>query len=293
MEELPYAQWRHREETHTRRVDTLVDGHLHRRSRGLRHPVEDFLWVYYRHRPGKLRRWHPGPNVLLHDPQDSSGRHTWPYYAPHADGYLLDVPAFLTARRGLAQEVLRLLQSTASRPPAFSCFGLHEWAMVYGLSDGERRHEQLPLRLGQARTDQVVEQSTIRCSHFDAYRFFTDRARPLNELHPTREGRDDQEQPGCLHTSMDLYHWAARLSPAVPSELLLDCLEMALRARQLDMQASPYDVTGFGLEAIPVETPAGRADYAARQRRITDEAVALRSRLIAVCEQLLHPPRTS
>ncbi|WP_116112926.1 3-methyladenine DNA glycosylase [Austwickia chelonae] len=293
MEELSYAEWRHREETHTGRVEKLVNGHLHRRSRGLSHPVEDFLWVYYRHRPGKLRRWHPGPGVLLQDGAGPSERRHWPHYTAHGDGYLLDVPAFLEARRRLVEEIHQLLAATASRPAVFSCFGLHEWAMVYGLSDNERRHEQLPLRLSQAHTDQVVEQSTIRCSHFDAYRFFTEQARPLNQLHPTRKNRDDQEQPGCLHASMDLYHWAARLSPAVPSELLMDCLEMALRARQLDMQASPYDVTGFGLEAIPVETAAGRSTYVARQREIAEEASMLRSRLITTCERILNDPAAS
>ena len=45
----------------------------------------------------------------------------------------------------------------------------------------------------------------IACSHFDAYRFFTDTARTLNTLSPGRDDRAAYEQPGCLHATMDLY----------------------------------------------------------------------------------------
>ena len=70
------------------------------------------------------------------------------------------------------------------RPGAFGCFGLHEWAMVY--REGEHRHP-VPLRLGQAGTDDVVETHKIRCTHIDAFRFFTPDAAPRNRCDPTRE----------------------------------------------------------------------------------------------------------
>ncbi|MGY4645658.1 hypothetical protein [Cellulomonas sp. URHB0016] len=94
-----------------------------------------------------------------------------------------------------------LLSATSSRPAFTGCFGLHEWAMVY--REDEHRHA-LPLRLGGAGTDHVVESHRIRCSHFDAFRFFTPSAAPLNALRPTRESQVALEQPGCLHAAMDL-----------------------------------------------------------------------------------------
>ena len=46
------------------------------------------------------------------------------------------------------------------------------------------------------RTDEVVEGHRIGCSHFDAFRFFTPPARPLNTLQPGRDDRPAFEQPG-------------------------------------------------------------------------------------------------
>ncbi|MEO7351946.1 MAG: 3-methyladenine DNA glycosylase, partial [Marmoricola sp.] len=114
----------------------------------------------------------------------------------------------------LIESIHRLLVATAGRTPTLGCFGLHEWAMVH--QTDETRHDW-PLRLGGSGTDQVVESHRITCSHFDAFRFFTDSARPLNTLKPGREDRASFEQPGCLHAGMDLYKHAFRLTPLVPS----------------------------------------------------------------------------
>ncbi len=121
----------------------------------------------------------------------------------------------------------------------------------------------------------------VRCSHFDAYRFFTPAARPLNRLHPTRETRPDNEQPGCLHANMDLYKWAYKLSPLVDSELVADCFALARDIRELDMRASPYDLSDLGLSPVPVETPEGRARYAVAPRGFAVRAAPLRDRLLA------------
>ena len=105
---------------------------------------------------------------------------------------------------------------TGSRPGQFGCFGLHEWAMVYRAA--EHRHA-VPLRLGQEGTDAVVEASELRCTHLDAFRFFTPEAVSRNARVatptglPTREAQADLEQPGCLHAGMDLYKWAVKLGP--------------------------------------------------------------------------------
>ena len=139
-----------------------------------------------------------------------------------------------------------------------SCFGMHEWAMVYRT---ERPRHDLPLRLGAAGTDAVVESHQLKCSHFDAYRFFAPAARPLNLTVLEREDQIAQDQPGCVHVTMDLYKWAAKLGPVVPGELLLDAFELAARARQLDMEASPYDCRSLGFDVVAVETNEGKAEY--------------------------------
>jgi len=70
------------------------------------------------------------------------------------------------------------------------------------------------------------------------------------------------------------------------SELLLDCFELAMELRDLDMRASPYDLTEWGREAVAIETPAGRRIYESEQKRLADLAVPLRERLITVLDQI-------
>jgi hypothetical protein len=136
--------------------------------------------------------------------------------------------------------VADLLRATARRPAQLNCFGLHEWAMVY--RSGEVRHDRVPLRLGAAGTDTVVEAEVagpLRCSHFDAFRFFTPEAVPRNAGSPSRATQQDWEQPGCLHANMDLYRFAAKLLPLVDSDLLMDAFEPAYAAPHRRPQSRP------------------------------------------------------
>jgi hypothetical protein len=273
--------WERREQAHHERVDALLAGHLERGRRGEKHPVEDFLFTYYSLRPAQLRRWHPGAGVAL---LDAGERTAWRDHV--VDGVLrLDVRAFLGRRGEALRHVRALLAATASRAAHLGCFGLHEWAMVY--REPQRRHE-VPLRLGQAGTDAVVESHRIRCSHYDAYRFFTAAAGPRNALRPTREATVALEQPGCLHATMDLYKWAYKLLPAVPSELVVDAYELARDVRELDMRASPYDLADLGYRPVPVETPEGKAAYVAAQRGFAERGSLLRARLLALLDPLLE-----
>src|SRR5690349_13197154 len=264
---LEEAVWRARATAHEARVDALVGDHLARRRRGVRHPVHDFLFTYYSFRPAQLRRWSPGFGVRL------------------AGGPATPTPADVTARRDLIAGTHALLVATAARPAHLGCFGLHEWAMVY--RSDEVRHAGYPLRLGATGTDDVVESHRIACSHFDAYRFFTEPARPLNALSPGSGDRPAYEQPGCLHAGMDLYKHAFRLSPLIASELVADCFELARDIRVLDMRASPYDLADLGYEPVPIETPPGRAEYTAAQRGFADRAAPLRRRLIEIVDAAL------
>ncbi|MGY2003362.1 3-methyladenine DNA glycosylase [Blastococcus sp. SYSU DS1024] len=284
---LAAEEWLPRAAAHAARMGAWTGPHVQRRHAGRAHPVLDFLFTYYSETPGRLARWHPGAGVALSGPA-AAERLTWPFYGSLAEGAVgLDRPAFLAARGNAVAHIARLLRATAGRPAQFGCFGLHEWAMVYRPDDGEVRHSTVPLRLGAEGTAAVVDAHRVQCSHFDAYRFFSRRGRPLNTLRPTRATQVEFEQPGCLHATMDLYKWAYKLSPAVPGELLADCFALAVDVRELDMRASPYDLRDHGYDAVPIETPEGKAQYVAAQRTFADRAATLRRQLIDVCERLL------
>lgn len=287
------AIWADRAAAHERRVDALLAGRRDRVARGMKHPVEDFLFDYYSLRPARLRRWHPGAGVVLLGSEDGE-RAGWREHVTlevaAGRGVTLDVTAWL-ARRGDAVRLIRdLLTATTSRPPHLGCFGLHEWAMVYRLPADDVRHAGWPLRLGSAGSDRVVESHRIRCTHHDAFRFFTAAARPLNQVQPRRDDQVALEQPGCLHATMDLFKWAYKLLPAVPSELVADAFELARDVRELDMRASPYDLRALGYEPVPIETPEGKNAYVEEQRAFVDRGAALRARLLAGCERLLLAP---
>ena len=276
---LARAAWKPQALAHAARADATTAGRRERSARGEHHAIEDFLYEYYSTRPSLLRRWHPGVGVVLEDAPEHAG---WKFYRTATGRTSVDVEAFWEARSGAAQQIERLLGATATRPARLGCFGLHEWAMVYRA--GEDLRHPLPLRLGQEGTDAVVESHPISCTHFDAFRFFTPQAAPLNTLQPTRVNQVDLEQPGCLHATMDLYKWAAKLTPAIPSDLVLDAFELALEVRRVDMRASPYDVSSFGLATIAVETPEGKRQYAAAQRGFADQGAVLRRRLLAALD---------
>jgi len=273
---LSPTTWLERERAHQERADALTAEHRARASRRETHPVWDFLFTYYSYKPAQLRRWHPGAGVEL---EDAGERRTWRWYSlgTTPDGAVPDAAAFAAEKPELAGLVERMLRRTASRPGQFGCFGLHEWAMVYRAD--EHRHA-VPLRLGQAGTDLVVESHELRCTHFDAFRFFTPDAVPRNRTPLTRDDQPLFEQPGCLHAGMDLYKWALKLGPLVPGELLLDAFELARDIRLLDMEAAPYDLSAWGVVPVPIETPEGKAEYVRRQRGFAERGAALRARLL-------------
>ncbi len=277
---VPEQEWRARQVAHEERVDGWLVGIVDRRRRSVAHPVEDFLFEYYSFRPAQLRRWHPGAGVVL------GGRAARAFlerrdYVEVADGVTLDAEAVRASRASTLTWVRELLSATAARPGYFGCFGLHEWAMAYRAPVAELRHPDWPLRLGADGTAAVVEERGLRCGHFDAFRFFTPAARPLNVVQPTRADQPALEQPGCLHTNMDLYKYAYKLSPLVPSELVADTFALAREIRELDMRASPYDLSALGYEPVRIETAEGRAAYAAAQRSFAVRAAPLRARLLA------------
>ncbi|MDA2893477.1 3-methyladenine DNA glycosylase [Mycolicibacterium sp. BiH015] len=279
---MPKSQWHALAQAHRRRADELLAPHVQRRRTGEPHPVFDFLFTYYTLRPRQLRVWHPGWGVRLDGPGADAYLQRAGYV--RADGGVTVGAEYLAARLGTVIFIADLLDATASRPARYNCFGLHEWAMVYRAPGV--RHTQVPLRLGRLGTDAVVESMPLRCSHFDAYRFFTAPAAERNSQTLTRQTQRSFEQPGCVHAGMDLYKWAFKLGPLIESGLVLDCLELAADARVLDMRASPYDLSDYGFSPIAVETPGGRREYAHAQEAISRRAAPLRARLLERCATL-------
>ena len=286
------AEWEPLAEAHAARVDRYTRPHLERREARVKHPVHDFLFTYYSQRPAQLRRWHPGVGVALEDAPEHGGWKGYrvvPLSGRHGarSGARVEVdPAYVASQRPLVEAIRRLLVATASRPAQLGCFGLHEWAMVHRASEHGTRHDW-PLRLGERGTDEVVEGHRITCTHFDAFRFFTPSARPLNTLSPGSKDREEFEQPGCLHAGMDLYKHAFRLSPMVPSELVADCFELAWDIRVLDMRASPYDLADLGLDPVRIETAEGKRTYADAQAAFAERGAPLRARLVEACDALI------
>jgi hypothetical protein len=284
---LDEEQWRPLATAHAERVLPWVAPRQERRARGERHPVDDFLFDYYPYRPGKLLHWHPGWGVGLRGSSESLQPWlTRSDYLYGVDGIAQVVPTVLEDRRAEVASTLTLLQRTRERPMRLGCFGLHEWAMVHRIATDEVRHPSWPLRLTEDEIADVVESVGLRCTHYDAFRFFTPAARPLNDEVLTRARQVETEQPGCLHASMDLYKWSVRLLPLVPSDLVADCFELARQARELDMRAAPYDLRTLGYDPIRVETPEGRVAYVDSQRATAGRAVILRDRLIDALAEL-------
>lgn len=281
---LSSHDWQALAAAHEERAGTYALPFAYRRQRGQAHPVEDFLFTYYTLKPGQFMRWHPGAGTILLDAAD---RLSWKYYraataselmkagmpalearrqADAGTAVTLDDQLFSQERRSALDFTRAIVSATVKKPGEFSCFGLHEWAMAYKSEENNIRHDYLDLRLGAQGTDRVVESHKIKCSHFDAFRFFMPQATSLNELQPTREQQRNLEQPSCLHANMDIYKWAYKLLPLIDSDFLMDCFELAQEIREVDMKASPYDLREWGHEPITIETPQGKAHYVRLQK---------------------------
>lgn len=281
---IKHGEWRAQSDEFTAQVKLWTEPYRTRKGNGHKHPVHDFLFSYYSFSMGKLESWHPGFGHTLEAPLANhfNSRH----YREINGSFFID-PTLIPIERVVRYRwILSMLESTRDRPANFSCFGLHEWAMVYQ-SDSTRHREDAPLRFSQEETNKIVEQRTIRCTHYDAYRFFTPPAHELNKLNPQYETRADFEQPGCLHTNMDLYKWCYKVSPLVSSDLLWKCFQLTKDVRELDMRASPYDLAEYHLSPIKIETIQGREEYEQLQRNLSQRAEPLRAELISQLKAVL------
>lgn len=264
---------------HRREVQQWSIPFRRRRNAAKSHPVQDFLFVYYRYSSKKLECWHPGVGQILEKAKPSD---IFPEnrYTVTDSGLFCDPAKINDKEHERLRWTANLLDRTQQARPNFSCLGLHEWAMVY--RGHEVRHEATTrLRLSQDEIDAVVESRPLTCTHFDAFRFYAIDAQPLNKFQPTMDARPEMEQPACIHANMDLYKWAFKSMPWIGSDLLFRCFNLAMFAREIDMRASPYDLSEYGdYSPILIETAEGRLEYEKMQREIARRAAPLRNELM-------------
>lgn len=280
----PVDRWREERQRYLSFLQPWVEARLQRSSRRQRHPVYDFLFEYYSYRPSHLLRWSPGWGIVLQHARIEDVR--WREFVETSGGVVLLVEAFPAHRVDYLRWAVEYLNAVEAREPAWSCLGLHEWAMVY--QESCIRHPYVPLRLGRETIDAFVQQQSLRCTHYDAYRFFTPAARPLNRWELSRASAIQFDQPACVHVNMDLYRFAYKIAPFCPSSLVAATFDLARRARELDMRASPYDLRAYGLEPICIETTEGRAEYIEAQRQLYVQAQPLRRQLYILYQRLLN-----
>lgn len=252
---------------------------MRRRAAREKHPVWDFLFTYYSFSPAKLTTWCPAMEEGMGPPSDG--------HAPAEETITWEWPMLTDRIRREAAWIARLCGNIVSRPPRFACHGLHEWAMVYKQSAEQVRHGGYELRMSPGELAAFVESQNICCTHYDAFRFYTPEARPMNTFNPRFETRLEMEQGGCLHANMDLYKWSYKLWPWIGSDLVADAFEVALFGRAMDMRASPYDLADLGFPPIRIETEAGRAEYRQCQQELAAKAEPVRKSLQRAIMKLL------
>lgn len=285
MEPIALENWTWRAKRHSELVSPIADAFLQRRAVGQKHPVHDFLFTYYSFSPTKLKQWVPSfEETLVVDKELPIFSDYW--FELQNNTLRLNPKRLQGQALALVSFIEELCNAILERPPRFGCFGLHEWAMVYRLSNHELRHSEYPLRLSPDELAQFVESQSLCCTHYDAYRFFTPQAGPLNLFKPTLQTRLQNEQAGCLHANMDLYKWATKLWPWIGSDFIAKAFFVSLEGRELDMRASPYDLSEHGYTPIPVETEDGRKEYQRLQQQYTLKTAHLRQELATFCSCL-------
>ncbi|MFD2258091.1 3-methyladenine DNA glycosylase [Luteolibacter algae] len=285
---VPFNVWEKQASEHFQKASKFTASVRKRRDCGESHPVEDFLFDYYPYPLSIIEQWHPeiGVRLEIGDVITLPKRFSGKRYSHRDRTFFLDRGKMEEKERARLLWIQELLMATQRHTPNFACHGLHEWAMVYQAE--EIRHSGLaPLRLKQEEIDSLIESRSITCTHHDAFRFFAKAARPLNKIQPSIDTRLENEQPGCVHANMDLYKWAAKCMPWIGSGLLLECFLLANELRNLDMRASPYDLSKWQVIPIKIETAEGRKHYETEQRRLAAIAGELRGKLIASLDRVL------
>ena len=263
-----------------------------RRNNVVKHPIFNFLHYYYSFSYDELSKYSLGilnQNELTDVTLTDGDVINLKYFDFDSNQY--NIKKMLADNNKLGKTYVNdiykryeILLNSMSKPPNLKCFGKHEWAMLYNPTFTNRTNHQplLSLRVNQTIINQVVEDSIIHCTHFDAYRFFQPEAKPLNENNLSRQKQEEYENIACIHYNMDLFKYAYAIYPLCSSELLLNCLELAIYARKVDMLASPYDVQQYipDMNPINIETIEGKKKYIQEQENIMQKARLLREELL-------------
>lgn len=287
---IPIDVWTANAKKHSDLMGVYADAFVARRGKGQSHPVHDFMFTYYSCSPTKLKQWVPSFQQELVVTPELMQEYPWLkdyWFIQKEDLLTLNKERIQENTIGIAKFIINLCENILQQAPRFGCYGLHEWAMVYKLSQEQVRHTGHRLRLAPEDLARFVQQQTICCSHYDAYRFFTEEAKPLNVLNPTLASRIQMEQGGCLHANMDLYKWATKLWPWIGSDFIAKTFLLAFEIRELDMRASPYDLLDEGYSPICIETEEGRKLYQQEQQNFASRSTGLRQELLEFCSHFL------
>ena len=140
----------------------------------------------------------------------------------------------------------------------------------------------LNMRVSRRVINDTVERKGVTCSHVDALRFFAKDALPLNKYGgPLQRSHQIQlEQPACVHANMDLLKMVLKLQPFVDPTLIQQVLKMALESRKIDVAASPYDATEYGVGVIAIETQEGRSEYRKKQYELMTKIQPIRQNVL-------------
>ncbi|MDP1879586.1 MAG: hypothetical protein Q8K60_01440 [Parachlamydiaceae bacterium] len=291
LNKLSIEEWTQRANVHAALITPITDSFIQRRSLRKKHPVHDFLFTYYNCSPTKLKQWVPSIQEELQFEDHLESNYPWlmgQFFLFNGKNIRINQSFLPTHLFDLIKFILQLCRNILDKPSRFGCFGLHEWAMVYKSSKEEIRHQDNPLRIEPNEIEKFVKSQSLCCSHYDAFRFFTPEAAPLNTIKPSLHSRLHMEQGGCVHANMDLYKWSTKLWPWIGSDFIRKTFFHALEGRELDMRASPYDLKDYGYIPILIETESGRKQYQEEQQLYAGKAQILRNDLLNFCENFLE-----
>ena len=181
---IPITNWAVSAMAHKLRVEKLLQGNLYKDPN---HPIYNFIFNYFFFKPSTLFQYSAGLDAILALDESFQKFLNPKGLSKNSDGIFYD-PNLHFRTQNQKESItftLSLLQSVYGRAPSFCCFGLHEWAMLYRVNESGNMpskcspRQALPLRLSQDDIKKIVESNNIRCSHIDAFRFFTPLARYL------------------------------------------------------------------------------------------------------------------
>ena len=282
---LSREEWQGCREADLGRVRPWAEDRVRRMARGEKHPVHDFLFEYYSFRPAHLLRWSPGVDVRLRG-RDRGRRRLGRVRAVRRRPRSFPHSAFPATARSYLHWAVQLPERGRRRGSRRSrCLGLHEWAMVY--RDPNVRHPYVPLRLGRAETDAVVETPAAALHAL--------RRVPL--LHPGRGA----PQPAGPHPRDDHRPRPARL----PARRRWTCTSSrtrwprsarrpswrtpsSWRPRPGSWTCGPAPTTSppTATRRSAIETREGREEYVAAQRELERRSRPVRERLTEVYQTL-------